>query len=237
MKVELLAHSQLTKKKQEQFKDIMSKGVESGKLIAFTAIRNCYSANLPSEIIDIEGHRYLNKPPTDGGSGTDMDRLIRHIMHSGHTSTMEHVSFTFTVEGVSRALMAQITRHRVGWSFSIESQRYVNYRKEKGGFKYVIPNHIEEDAVEYFINSMDMIQIQYDNLIKLGAKPEDARAVLPQATVTNIVMTCNIASFLSFYSKRKPGTHAQDEIQRLSTAMKDEILEVEPWLSGFFVEK
>jgi thymidylate synthase (FAD) len=236
MKVELLAHSQLTKKKKKELKDLIT-GVNDGKLIAFTAIRNCYSHLLPSEIIEKEGHRYLNKPATDGGNGTEMDRLIRHIVHSGHTSTMEHISFTFTLEGVSRALMAQLTRHRVGWSYSIESQRYVNYGSDSkaSGFTYTSPVTLNEDQFAVFVEFMDNVQVMYDKLIEMKVKPEDARAILPQATNTNIVVTCNVTSFLSFYSKRKPGTHAQSEIQELAENMKYEILEVEPWLRGFFL--
>jgi thymidylate synthase (FAD) len=79
---------------------------------------------------------------------------------------------------------------------------------------------------------MDDAQACYDKLVNMGVKAEDARAILPQATNCNIVVTCNATSFLSFYSKRKPGTHAQHEIQELAMKMRDEILEVEPWLGG-----
>jgi thymidylate synthase (FAD) len=192
---------------------------------------------LPSEIIEKEGHRYLNKPATDGGNGTEMDRLIRHIVHSGHTSTMEHISFTFTLEQVSRALMAQLTRHRVGWSYSIESQRYVNYGSDSksGGFTYTTPVTLNEDQFAVFVEFMDNVQVMYDKLIKMGVKAEDARSILPQATNTNIVVTCNVTSFLSFYNKRKPGTHAQNEIQELAQKMREEIIAIEPWLKGFFI--
>ncbi|MDX8359298.1 MULTISPECIES: FAD-dependent thymidylate synthase [Bacillaceae] len=236
MKVELFSHTQLSNKKREQLKDVLDLGVTDGKLVAFTAIRNCYSYLLPTEIVEQEGHRYLNKPATDGGSGNDMDRLIRHIVHSGHTSTMEHISFTFALEGVSRALMAQLTRHRVGFSYSIESQRYVNYGSDSksGGFTYSSPVSLNEEQLEVFSTYMDDIQNMYNKLIEMKVKPEDARAILPQSVNTNIVMTCNLTSFLSFYSKRKPGTHAQAEIQELAVKMRDEILDVEPWLQGFF---
>lgn len=255
MKVELLGHTQLTQKKADELKEVLELGVEQGKLVAFTAIRNCYSATLPSEIVAAEGNRYLTKKASDGGSGNDMDRLIRHIMNSGHTSTMEHINFVFTVEGPSRALLAQLTRHRVGWGYSVESQRYVNYKSDgkSGGFKYVVPNAIlasdkqvewtdfdghvvVETPFEIFEQTMNKLQEVYDVLVnKAKIKAEDARAILPQATECNIVVSCNARAFLDLYSKRKPGTHAQGEIQELVELMKNEIVAVEPWLGGFFI--
>lgn len=233
MKVKLFAHTQLTNEAKKEFEDLFKLGVTDGKLVAFTAIRNCYSATEPSEIVNKEGQRYLTKAPIDGGDGTDMDRLIRHIVHSGHTSTIEHISFTFLIEGVSRALLAQLTRHRVGWSYSVESQRYVNYKN--GGATYVVPVNFNEKQTEVFEATFEEINRAYDLLITLGAKAEDARAILPQATGTNIICTCNLTSFLHFYSRRKPGTHAQGEIKELAQLMKDEIVAVEPWTNGFFV--
>jgi thymidylate synthase (FAD) len=237
MYVELLAHSQLTEKKRKEFQDLFNMGVTDGKLVGFSAIRNCYSAVKPSKVIAEEGKRYLTKAPVDNGSGTDMDRLIRHIVHSGHTSTLEHISFTFIIEDVSRALLAQLTRHRVGWSYSVESQRYVNYKSsgKAGGFNYTIPDTLTDIQISVFEKHMSNLQTAYDDMIGMGIKAEDARAILPQATNTNIVVTCNLTSFLSFYSKRKPGTHAQGEIQQLAIKMKDEIVAVEPWTEGFFV--
>ena len=94
----------------------------NSKKVAFTAIRRCYSG---SETIDILGDEY----DTYVSSNDDI-RLIKQIVNHGHTSTLEHITFTFVVEGVSRALLAQITRHRIGWSYSVQSQRYVNYNKK-----------------------------------------------------------------------------------------------------------
>lgn len=127
MNVTLLAYTQSTTSH-----DLAS----SGKTIALTAIRTCYSPNKPSEIMELEGEKYLGMKATDNKGGSDADRLIRHIVRSGHTSTLEHITFTFAVEGVSRALLAQLTRHRVGFSYSVQSQRYVRFGSQdrSGGF-------------------------------------------------------------------------------------------------------
>jgi thymidylate synthase (FAD) len=171
--------------------------------------------------------------------------LCRHIVNSGHTSTLEHITFTFAVEGVSRALLAQLTRHRVGFSFSVQSQRYVRLGSgdKSGGFGYVPPESVEvadeniED--EYWKNTVfhdfiEYAQETYDNLRKLGVPPEDARMILPNATATNLVMTANLRALLDFYAKRKPGGGAQWEIAELAGELRAAVVDVEPWTEQFF---
>ncbi|KRT88454.1 thymidylate synthase [Bacillus glycinifermentans] len=270
MNVQLIAHTQLS----DEFKQTLDyrKYDESGEYytntlddlhqtdgqaVALTAIRTCYSANKPSEIVAKEGAKYFGSKASDGGAGTDADRLFRHIVRSGHSSTLEHISFTFAIEGVSRALLAQLTRHRVGFSFSVQSQRYVRMGSDDriGGFDYVLPEKVEYgseqvhfqrremfDGVAYgfadevFREAMDNAQYYYDMLRKSGVPAEDARAVLPQAAATNLVMTANLRSLLEFYSKRKPGKGAQKEIADLAEALRQEVVNVEPWTAQFFEE-
>src|SRR5690554_1747013 len=119
----------------------------NAKEVALIAIRTCYSANKPSEILSLEGEKYLKTQATDGEGGTEADRLIRHIIRSKHTSTLEHITFTFAIENVSRALLAQLTRHRVGFSYSVQSQRYVKFARENksGGFQYIVPKSVQKD--------------------------------------------------------------------------------------------
>ena len=237
MSVELFSYTQLTKEKKAQLEEYLSKATD-GQLLALTAIRTCYSPNKPSEIILKEGERYFGRKATDGSEGTDADRLIRQIYASKHTSTLEGITFNFTIEGVSRALLAQLTRHRVGFTFSVQSQRYVRLgsNDRSGGFEYVIPEKIAEDeSAKYsFECGMAYLQDMYDSLRSMGIPAEDARAVLPNATATNLVMTANLRSLLDFYAKRKPGNGAQFEIADLATKLKDAVVAVEPWAEAFF---
>jgi thymidylate synthase (FAD) len=241
MNIKLIAHTQLTKKfSQEALNTFyLSDTVSDGQAVALTAIRTCYSPGKPSEIVQLEGEKYFSSAATDGEGGTEADRLFRMIFRSKHVSTVEHLSFTFAIEGVSRALLAQLTRHRVGFSYSVQSQRYVKFGSDdrSGGFEYVVPDKIRERgerAVRVFVSSMADTQLAYDELREAGVPAEDARAVLPQAAACNLVMTANLRAILEFYSKRQPGKGAQKEITELAVALKDAVINVEPWTAQFF---
>lgn len=243
LNVSLLAHTQVTDHWKEQWN--LASHVPDGQAVALTAIRTCYSPLKPQEIVTSEGDKYFSKPATDGEQGTEADRLIRHIMRSGHTSTMEHLSFTFMVSGLSRAALAQLTRHRVGFSYSVQSQRFVKFGSDdkSGGFDYVVPEGVrykgtkESAATEaVFDEAMKEIQWKYDWLRKSGVSAEDARAVLPQAAACNLTMTANLRSIIDFYRKRGPHTHAQAEIQDLAVQMREAVTKAEPWTDMFFEE-
>lgn len=211
----------------------------NARKIAFTAIRTCYSPNEPSDLFEgAEYSKYQEQPASDGQEGSDADRLFRHIVGSGHTSTLEHINFTFAIEGVSRVLLAQLTRHRVGFGFSVQSQRYVSdaSTKKKGGFQYVLPPKIGEkqEAEQYYAQVMESLQVAYDRLVEMGVPKEDARFVLPNAAATNITMTANLRALLTFYSKRKPGRGAQWEIAELAERLRSEVVHAEPWLDSYF---
>jgi thymidylate synthase (FAD) len=212
--------------------------VVDGALVALTSIRTCYSPLRPTEIVRTEGDKYFNREATDGKGGTESERLFRHIVASGHTSTLEHLTFTFAVEGVSRALLAQLTRHRVGFSFSVQSQRYVKLGTgdKSGGFDYVVPETVKKDELleETFHRMMERIQAMYDELRCRGIPAEDARAVLPNAAATNLTMTANLRALLDFYSKRRKGRGAQHEITELAERLRECVVEVEPWTDQFF---
>ena len=204
----------------------------------FTAIRTCYSPYDQTYIAYDEYFQYLNKPDKSGKYPNDVIRLLAQITRMEYLSTLEHVSFTFGINCVSRSLLAQLTRHRVGWSYSVQSQRYVASETESkhGPFKYITPPSIEanEAATLLFRELMEDIQEIYDRLKTMGVKSEDARYVLPNCATTNITVTCNLRAFLDFYKKRNSETHAQWEIAKLAEKMKQEILEVEPGLSFVF---
>jgi thymidylate synthase (FAD) len=242
MNVTLLAHTQLSEKFIAELGEYVdnlydNKRIDDGQAVALTAIRTCYSANKPTEIVAKEGARYFGKTAADGEGGSDADRLFRMIVRSGHTSTLEHITFTFAIEGVSRALLAQLTRHRVGFSFSVQSQRYVKLGSDdrSGGFDYVVPEKVKRiAAIDEFHKAMAIAQNYYDALRKLGVPAEDARSVLPNATATNLVMTANLRALLDFYDKRRPGNGAQHEITQLAEELRKAVVEVEPWTDQFF---
>lgn len=184
-----------------------------------TMIRNTYHA------ADLVGQAAALCTNSD-----DWDRARRGAMASGHMSVAEHASYTFLIEGVSRALLAQITRHRIA-SFSVQSQRYVAM---KGGFPYVIPPSIEalgEDVVEFYKAQMEKISEWYDYWLDvLGDKgAEDARFVLPNACETNLVLTMNARELDHFFSLRCCN-RAQWEIRELADRMLEQCREIEPEL-------
>lgn len=235
MNIKLLAHTQLSEKFYDSFRE--SDCATDGQAVALSAVRTCYSANKPSEIVAKEGGKYFGNKAADGGKGTEADRLMRHIVASKHLSTLEHITFNFAVEGVSRALLAQLTRHRVGFSFSVQSQRYVKQSSDSkhGKFDYVVPEKVKTKGFDdVYENFMDQIQKMYDALIELGIPQEDARSILPNAATTNLVMTVNLRSLLDFYVKRRKGNGAQLEIAELAENLRKEVVKVEPWVDEFF---
>ncbi len=155
-------------------------------------------------------------------SSKDQSAFIEKLMGMGHESVLEHVSFTFGIEGVSRVLLAQLTRHRIA-SFSVQSQRYVSY---ENGFGYIIPESIAslgEEAVRKYHEQMETIQSWYTDWQKqLGNQGErsneDARFVLPNACETRIVMTMNVRELRHFFSLRMCN-RAQWEIRRMAEEM------------------
>lgn len=155
-------------------------------------------------------------------SEKEMCDFIVPLMMEQHTSPLEHVSFSFAIEGISRACLAQLTRHRT-FKFNVQSQRYVDGKN----FDFVMPNL---DYVKHFsskIQTKDIIEDVfkdlselYDELITLGVKKEDARAILPQATTCNLIVTMDLNNFRNFLRQRKC-IHAQKEIRELAFTMID----------------
>ena len=178
----------------------------------FTAIRTCYSPFDQAYIAYEEYFEYLNRPASNTEFPNDVVRLLAQIAKMRHLSTLEHVTFTFGVRCVSRATLAQLTRHRIGWSYSVQSQRYVNQSKNSrhGEFEYIIPPSINEsDCLDLYIEAMDAAQEAYNKLIECNIKPEDARYVMPNAVTVNITVTANLRAFIDFYEKRNSETHSQ----------------------------
>ncbi len=159
----------------------------------------------------------------------DNSKFISKLTDMGHLSPIEHASFTFSVEGVSRAMLAQITRHRIA-SFSVRSQRYVS----EDSFNYVIPPAIEEmgaAAVARYVGQMDTIMDWYrDWQSALGhgeRSNEDARFILPNACETKMIVTMNARELMHFFELRCCN-RAQWEIRDVAWQMFEAVVKVAP---------
>ena len=163
--------------------------------------------------------------------------LVERLNAMGHHSPLEHASFTFYLQGVSRALTHQLVRHRIA-SYSQRSQRYVSH----DSFDYVVPPQLqgcmvevdgeEVDALEYFAQTMEIISERYaalnDALGRTGERSnEDARYVLPNACETKIFVTMNAREFLHFCSERLC-RRAQWEIRHVAEMMLERARPVAP---------
>ncbi|SCG84122.1 FAD-dependent thymidylate synthase [Proteiniborus sp. DW1] len=210
---------------------------DAEKLIA-AAAKLCYSA---VGVEDIE--EKLDDRKTQD--------FIEMLMELGHESPIEHVSFTFGVEGISRVLTHQLVRHRIGASYSQQSQRYVKLQQ----FEYIIPPSIEAipEAKAKFIEAMEQDQKyyneltdllftkHYEKLIQEGYSEvkarkdaekmaiEDARYVFPNACETKIVFTMNARALFNFFNKRCCN-RAQWEIRQLAIEMLRQVKAVAPSL-------
>lgn len=158
--------------------------------------------------------------------------IVKNCIKRGHTSVVEHVSFTFQIDEISRACSHQLVRHRIA-SFTQKSQRYVNEFQ----FKYVTPSTINnnEEALDYYYDVMNTIQQAYDVLLSYGIPKEDARYVLPNACTTSLTLTMNLRALLNFW-KLRTDKHAQWEIRELANRMLELVLDVLPNLKESILE-
>ena len=186
----------------------------------------------------------------DGLTEEKTTKFLNMLTDLGHASPVEHASFTFGIEGVSRTLLAQITRHRIA-SYSVQSQRYVRL----DDFRYVVPPEVEAipEAKQAFIDAMNEDARRYLDLVQkledahtaeylaqgmtekaARAKAsklanEDARFVLPNACETKMVVTMNARSLNNFFSLRCCN-RAQWEIRALAKEMWKLVYPVAPTL-------
>lgn len=183
-------------------------------LIVASAARLCYSNDDPTKLLE-------GMTPTRAG------KLISDLKKSGHMSPFEHVSFTFSVDGISRACSHQLVRHRVGTAFSQRSQRYVKVDEPE----FVVPKTVREnpEALSKFNAAAHTALIMYRLLLDLDIPAEDARYVLPNATPTSLVMTMNARELLHFLNVRLCN-RAQWEIRHIAFLMLEAVREVAPLL-------
>jgi len=178
------------------------------------AARLCYS---PVSIGDLR----------DRLSGSDIRKFLEKILTLGHLSVLEHASFTFGIEGVSRVTTHQLVRHRVA-SFSQQSQRYVSHKEM---FQVVIPPSISADPMmeEKFSSQVRELHRLYGEMVESGIPAEDARYILPNATEPKILATMNVRELLHFFRLRCC-ERAQWEIRAMAVEMLKLVKSVAPIL-------
>ena len=169
------------------------------------------------------------------------EKFLQMLMSMGHESPLEHVSFTFGLEGVSRSLLAQLTRHRIA-SYSVKSQRYVN----EGTFEFVTPPEIAKDPKtlalyeqtmkeinESYLKLTESLRAVHEQTMTPSAAEkkaiEDARYVLPNACETKLIVTMNVRSLHNFFAHRCC-ERAQWEIRAVADQMLALVKEVAPTL-------
>lgn len=219
--------------------------------VMWTAARTCYSAKGPIEMWD---DRYGVTSDDCEHTKEYIDQcidkhwnLVQKVLSSGHQSIAEHVYFTFAIEGISRACSHQLVRHRAGIVFSQQSQRYVevkeDFRKLYDLMHALKPSEVKEElkgiASLYFTDVTDdnyyayaETLLEYIRNINNGKKAEDARAILPNATKTNITMSLNYRELIHICNLRLC-TRAQLEIRKLFQAIKAEVEGAEPRLAEY----
>ena len=170
-----------------------------------------YTQN-PISCIEAAACNCYNSKPAKGA-------IAKSCYLSGHESVFEFADFTFHISGVSRALLAQLTRHRIA-SFAVRSQRYC----DESAFDYVIPKSIEKDEKALFAykSFMTNCAFAYLELVKLGVPKEDARMVLPNACCTTLELKMNGRELMHFCNERLC-SRAQWEIRELAKKMIDEM--------------
>lgn len=140
-------------------------------------------------------------------------KAFAQAVASGHNSILEHASFTFRVEGVSRVLLAQLTRHRLA-SFSVESQRYCG-----ANLDMIVPDSMARaDLVDDMVEVKKAVKALYDKALSLGVEEEDARYFTLQGGLTNLIVTMNARELHHFFSLRCCN-RAQWEIRDLADMM------------------
>ena len=220
--------------------ELISKTNEPIKLVN-TAYKNCYSKYSANELC-----KQIFSPK-------QMLDLISK--HSNHESPLEHVYFTFAINGISKAAVSQFNRHR-HMSFSEKSFRYVEIKEDFDLIENIVANNLkgkaetivkryyvssyikDKEPILYWLDIMDYIDNLYRYLrkIKNGAKPEDARNILGMGVKTSTVVSTNLKELIHVANLRLC-SRAQKEIREIVKEMCKLVIEQEPWLAEFLVPK
>lgn len=194
----------------------------------YLACKTCYSEHDAG----ILWKACTNIEPTKGQL-EKQEELVLKVLRAGHLSIAEHISITFTIDGISRALSHQLVRHRHA-TYSQKSQRYVTCRKP---FKYVTPDTIRISKFrDRYIKLMKEINEFYKDMVDEGIPTEDARYIFPNACKTSLVFSCNLREFIHICNLRLC-QRSQWEIRELINQMKGLLTVVYPFMAEFFIPK
>lgn len=241
----------------------------------WTAARTCYASGSPIDMWEnsctkrctsMMGDWAFNDYMEELKQRTDKQwKLVQQVLDSGHLSIAEHVSFTFAIEGISRACSHQLVRHR-HCTFSQQSQRYVEIKEDltyfnelyykvfdsnnaltfgkfKDETKEIVSilkkyfTEITDDTATWILYGYATCLYTYLHATQVeGVKPEDARSILPNVTKTNLVMTLNYRELMHICNERLC-TRAQAEIRQLAKLMVEEVKKQDEHLSQYLVPK
>lgn len=227
----------------------------SVKLLAHTKLIDDDTSSSPTKLIELamrNCYKSEDKITTDS-----YKKIIPSVISKGHTSTIEHVSFTFRII-TSRDVLQELVRHRIA-SYSVESTRYCNYNKK--GMQFIKPAFVSDEdlnkAIELYkynkedleklINSDNIsndvkcifrwledikaVETSYNYMIEHGWKPQQARAILPGCLKTEIVMTMNCRSLLNFIELRTSNS-AHPDIVVIAKEIQKIVTEICPEIFG-----
>ena len=189
------------------------------KLIAYT---QGVKGQMPLDIVERCASVCYNSTPTT------THKIAKGCAKSGHMSVYEHVSFTFIIEDVSRALLAQLTRHRHA-AYSVQSQRYCDMLN----CEFVIPENIDSFSVW---SALRHVADAYKAMINNRVPKEDARMILPNATPTTLAFTVNARALVEISGQRLCN-RAQKEIRELFQSIKKEVAVVCPEVAALMLPK
>lgn len=182
--------------------------------VLWTAARVCRTEESPQELF------------FSAMSEEDMVDVLRRVWQAGHLSVFEHVNLTYAIDDVSRVCLAEFTRHRTGIAFSVKGQRMpletVDYATPPSCSSFGLQN-MYRAAVRGAVNN-------YRMLLKAGVPAEDARYVLPQAAVCNLVCTVNLRELNHLWKERGSNPYAHWEVRSIVRNMIREAVKAFLWL-------
>ena len=187
--------------------------------VLYTAYRVCYSK--------FSGQEIWEKLSSGNISVEERDTFLTKMFNTGHSSPLRQIYFTFAITGITRACSHQFVRHTVGIGHDQQSQRYCDAKH----FDFVEPADIAKDEVlsDRFNSFLSTIATEYQFYLDQGINKEDARAILPNATTTNLTTTFSYEALIHFCNLRLC-TRAQKEIRHLARDLAAEVRKVEPFL-------